>query len=808
MCVLCLSLACLTACATNPGGRASVTAPQKTAGASPDAPTLFTGAERADPSYIQYLEKQSFLYGAAEAARIVSGSQLSWQTPASPASADLLLHLSPSWVAVNPLSLLTDPRQPALSTLSSPVLSKVLTSAHISGLYISPTSGSGRLWAYDRVSGVDGEDIVQFGFSEAAGGQEDYLRLLSASNNANRLLGMDAVPAATGMGPDFFLAARNTRGYPGLYCMVEIPREYWGLLPEAPSQWRGEALPPDTVRSLATRGLLPLSMLSERLSFPLHKRREGGWAATAEIRGVDGSARRWAYRYHGSPEFPVLNWEDPSRAARRVMAASAIQNVGLQGSAIVGLNLESLFGLEADTPDSGQMGLFLEPGLAAAKDMGREIRRYGGWSLLRNELPLTVIAGLMEDGPDLIFDSITSPAAEHALLTGDASLLRFMTDEMLSRRVDSRRLARFMPAEGGISYTLPHLADLANRFPGTEAGEHAAKLRAETQFEMRSMVESALFDTPKGRDLTPIAEETLYTPSAGLAALALGAGNSYSVTADLVPMIRQGQALLAFYKAMQPGLFVLSGADLAGTLPLSWRDARDNPNNWDAAMTSRGAYSFQESASSLIVTPGGIPRAKTIHASPDIQAADPESFLSQIGRILGIRDRLGVARGEFHGRFLVKGKGAIAFAVLLPGQGPAPTAPSEELSPVPASERSGMFLPDPSKTKAEQLQMARDAVEGHLRTFSASDQGFTPGTAAIVVVCNFSQERTQETIDCGVSPTLQRLLRQGRMTRIASVGQPQERIGSQSVTVYLGPWQAAAYLLGKAPQDGDEGNWE
>ena len=787
----------------SPRGSAGRIAPTAPAGADRYASdTLQTAAQRADPGYIQHLEKQSMLSGATEAARIVSGSQLAWQNPASPPSPDLLLHIAPSWLTVNPISLLTDPRQPAFSTLSNPVFGRVLDSAAISGLYVAPTGGSGRLWAYDRQSGFEGTDVVQFGFSEMAGTEEDYRRLLFASNNANRLLGLDAVPAATGMGPDFFLAARNTRSYPGMYCMVEIPREYWNLLPAVENQWLGSALDEGAVRAFASRGLLPLSIVGDRLSFPLREGRMGGWAATAEIRGMDGAARRWVYRYHGSPEYPVLNWEDPSRNARRVLAASAIQSVGLQGAALVGLSMEGLYGLEAGDPNgSGRPGLFLEPGLSAARDMGRELRRYGGWSLLHDELPLAAIKDLMDDGPDLIHDSITSPAAEHALLTGDATLLRFMLDEILRQGIDGRRLAHAMPAENGISYALPHLADLETRMSGTGAGEEARALRAATLDQAKRKVDAAVYDSPKGRDVPPIEGHTLYTTSAGLAALALGAGNAESVSPEMIPHIRQGQLLLAFFKAMQPGLFLLAGQDLTGSLPVSWRDMRDSAGAWDVSLASRGGYSFLESASSFLVTTGGLPRAKTIYEAADTQTMDQASFVTRLGRILGLRQQLGVARGEMHGRFMVSGKGTVAFAVLLPADGPAPTVPSGAnlLAADTAGSEGGVFRLDntPGADPDKKLQLARDAAGGRMRLFANSGTGFARGNSALIVICNFSRNTITETLDLTATPTLANLLRQGKLTVVSSDGAMKEFGGRSSVQVTLDPWQGMALLIGR-----------
>ena len=100
--------------------------------------------------------------------------------------------------------------------------------------------------------------------------------------------------------------------------------------------------------------------------------------------------------------------------------------------------------------------------------MSRELRRYGGWSWLRDDgLPLDNVNDFLDSGADFLFDSVFSPAAEHALLTGDAGLARFMADEALRLKIDFRRLVHVMPAHDGINYSLPHLAGLAAA-PGAE----------------------------------------------------------------------------------------------------------------------------------------------------------------------------------------------------------------------------------------------------------------------------------------------------------------------------------------------------
>lgn len=423
---------------------------------------------RADPGYLQYLERNSMFTKSSEMAKVVSGSELAWRSPGSAGTPDELLSFADIWLAVHPLTILTSSRSSTFAQLNDPAIWPILRESGIRGLFVAPTQGSGALWAKNP-TGIDtGEDVVQYAFSRAAGSDDQYRALMSKVIDNQGLLGSDLIPAATGLGPDFFLAARNVREYPGIYCMVDIPQDLWQHLPEVHSEWDTAALAPDQIEALNGKGLLPKAMRDTSTAVG----RGGGWAATGEVRGVDGNTRRWVYRYYGSPKYAVLNWEDPSKTANRILSGGAVQQVGLRGQALIGLRLEAFQGLEA-APDkpARNAALNMEPALTAATSLSREIRRYGGWSWVRDDnLPLTAVADFLRSGTDFIYDSAFSPAAEHALLTGDTTLANFMADEILRLNVDSRRLVHTTPAQDGINYSLPYLRYLESTSVGVEAG--------------------------------------------------------------------------------------------------------------------------------------------------------------------------------------------------------------------------------------------------------------------------------------------------------------------------------------------------
>lgn len=604
---------------------------------------------RADPAYLQYLERQSMLAGSSEMAKVVSGSELAWQAGAG--SPEGLLNHADTWLQIHPLTILTSSRNTVFNQLADSSTQPIMREIGAKGLYVAPIQGNGALWAENAPSVNTGGDVVQYDFSRIAGTEQQYRRLMSGMIANNALLGSDLVPAATGLGPDFFLAARNVREYPGVYCMVEIPKTLWNHLPDVTSEWGHAALGQAQVEALNKEGLLPRAMRDE--ASPLV--RMGGWAATSVVRGVDGNNYRWVYRYYQTPEFAVLNWEDPSQSAHRILSGSAVRQVGLQGQAFMGLRFEAFKGLEAAPEGAHAAAFSVEPARTAATTMSREIRRYGGWSWVRDDdLPLNIVRDYLASGVDFMFDSVFSPSGEHALLTGDASLARYMADEALRLKIDMRRLVHVMPAQDGVNYSLPHLGYLA----AGAGGERAASFRSGVQGAMRAKAAQT--------GMAPVQDNCLYTTAAGIAALALNVSSADEARGK-VREIEKGHSLLIFFKAMQPGVMMLAGQDLSGVLPLDAASLSGLTAGKNVANASKGTYGLSSSANALVVSNLGMPRAPQLYASPDTQVHQRDSFLKRIGFFLKLRGETGISKGQLVARPATRGDGSIALLSRLPG---------------------------------------------------------------------------------------------------------------------------------------------
>lgn len=798
------------------GGSRQQTQPGAERPETEQATVMATGAKRADPGYIQYLERLSMLGNQTELARIVSGSQLAWLRPADTPYPDPLLALADTWLSISPLSLLPETKRTVFASLASPRYWQIFNRARVGGLYLSPVSGAGGLWAYNRKASLRGEDTIQYAFSEAAGSEQDYFNLLSAANTNRKLIGLELVPAATGLGPDFFLAARYHRQYAGTYCMVEIPAKLWGNLPNVSDQWHGVALSGAQVAELAGQNFLPRAMVQD---FSPHGQK-CGWAATTEIHGVDGLPRRWVYRYYGSPDRPVLNWEDPSADARKILSGSVIRSVGVLGGALVGMRLDGLHGLDAAVPGR-ENGISASPADQAAVAISREVRRYGGWSYLRDELPLTTIASLMQSGPDFFQDWIFSPGVEHAILTGSTNLLQTMTDEALALDLDMRRFVHGTVSGTGVSYDLAHLAAVASGDAGTPflSPGQAENMRRGALAEAQNAIYATDLSSSKGNDVPPLHNRRLYTTPAGLGALALGAGNAKAVTREMEPDIRNIHLIQVFFRAMLPGLLMLSGQDIAGALPLSWHAMENSSQTWDVGMTSRGAYALTQSALASPVTAQGVAQVKSVYPTADVQQDMEDSFLTRISETLALRTALGIAHGKLLGRFATNTPGCFALAVLLPSSGPQrsgetakKTVPHLEASGTADAEEGNILRETKGRTleerrKRQREEEARKRAEMELRivTVPQGNREAAYGETALITVFNFSREQiTREVFNLHHDDALRRIRLLGDPMLLAQTGDKKNGVfmsyGPTTVTVTLPPWSGAAVLIGKRPQ--------
>ena len=626
-CLLCLGLMlCLAACGTRqPQNKAAssnnksttIKTEQSLSAASPSGKTRSKTQSpeqapipRADPGYLQWLEKQAMLNSAHELARMVSGSELPWGS--NTGGPNTLLEAADIWLHVHPRSLLSSASRPVLKELADPAALNALAGAGIKGLFVAPTSESGALWREKSGINENNEDDdapVALAFAGHMGTDKDFAQLVTQSEQRGIQLGGDLLFPASGTGPDFFLATRAVREYPGIYMMVEIPRANWELLPAAQEN-QHLVLGAEHIEGLVKERLLPPALTREALTWV----QPGGWAATGEVRGQDGLVRRWVFRWHETPARPLLNWDDPSGAAQRIFSGSVIRQVGVLRQALAGLRLEPLLGLEtAYGPDQAS----LEPAPSALRALARETRRYGGWSFQRETLPVELTERLFDSGTDFIKDNLTSPAAEYALLTGDSQPLRKLLSAF--RHLDQRRFVRGTPGPEGLS-----LLPFAHSAFAADARQRFLQL--------------ADF---------PVENNVLYTTGPALAARAAAQGGE-SLDAHL---------LLISLRAALPGLLFISGTDLAGALPVS---------AGKAAHGVLGGWALTASAASQGATRQGSMRAQCLYPPVATQLKQANSMVGHLARLSAIRAQTRLAQGSLVDAFEAGAASALSVLTRLP----------------------------------------------------------------------------------------------------------------------------------------------
>lgn len=558
---------------------------------------------RADPGYVQWLERQSMLGAAPLLAGQVSGTERIWSNSAQSKNRSLLLTAAPNWLEIDPSTVGASGSVFAALGGSLPALLRQLG---IDGLYVSPTGERGDIWQEaPRVGTAD--NVTALHFDKTVGNDDDFARLQEHLEAAHIQLGGDLPPAATGLGPDFILQARHAPRFDGLYAMISVPRALWGELPSVPGEWDCLPLRPEAVSVLQARGLLPPTLLRQKLAWA----EPGGWAATGEVRGTDGQIRRWVYRFADDPQRPVLLWQDPSGQARRIFSAAIIRHTGLQGQALAGLRLEALFGLDVPAPagEGGAASLSdrLTPGYGALAAAAREVHRYGGWAVQADALPPSLLAPVLRMGVDFSRDGLTAPAAEYALLSGDAAPLARLLRQAQEDGLDQSRLARGLHGWQGVDWRL--LRDLPD---GERLVREAQRLSGLDGEELR-----------------------LWTTPASLAARALGLDEAAALRPENAESLRRATLALLACRAGLPGPLFISLQELTGALDVPRSVSRD-------ILPSRGMVPLPGAAA------GGGPVAPAPLAFGPLreQLAEQDSFLLLTARLLLARQAAGLARGK------------------------------------------------------------------------------------------------------------------------------------------------------------------
>ncbi len=594
-----------------------------------------------DKDYIQWLVDQSMLHTAKQRAKLYAGQARLWQRPYAQARPRDASAIASVWFTAYPASIVTREEGSVLQALGDETLWHALSEIGIQGIHNGPLKLSGGLRGRDRTPSVDGNfDRMSFDIDPELGTEADMIQLSRMAAAHNAVVIDDAIPSHTGKGADFRLAEMAHADYPGLYHMVEIKEEDWGLLPEVPSGRDAINLTPEVCDILKEKHYIVGQL--QRVIFFEPGVKETDWSATPVVVGVDGKARRWVYLHYFKEGQPSLNWLDPTFAAQQMIIGDALHSIDVMGARILRLDANGFLGVErrAEGPAWSESHPLSVNGNQL---LGGAIRKAGGFSFQELNLTIDDIASMSHGGADLSYDFITRPAYQHALLLGNTEFLRLMLRQVHAFGIDPASLIHALQNHDELTLELVHFWTLhahdtylyqGQTFPGNILREHIR----EEMYE-RLAGEHAPYNLK-------FVTNGVSCTTASIITAALGIRDLEAITDQDIKQIQHIHLLLVMYNAMQPGVFALSGWDLVGALTLPAEQVAHLMEDGDTRWIHRGAYDLVGLDPEAEFSAGNMPRPKTLYGNLVDQLQRPDSFASQLKKILAVRRAYDIAASK------------------------------------------------------------------------------------------------------------------------------------------------------------------
>jgi trehalose synthase len=618
-------------CATFLTAAAQNTPPASQPAEQPTAHTSEQPQRAEGPAYIRWLEERSMLHQAQAVAKLYSGSSAQWQHPYGVPQPRATSARASVWFTAYPASTIAAaPGVSVLTTLADERLWRAFRTIGIQGIHTGPMKRSGGVTDLSYTPSIDGNfDRISLDIDPNFGTEPEYKNLVAAAKAHGAVVIGDVVPGHTGKGPDFRLAERAYADYPGLYHMVRIEPADWNLLPPVPAGRDSVNLSPATVNTLQAKGYI-VGMLSSRIFYEPGVK-ESDWSATKIVRGVDGVQRRWVYLHYFKEGQPTLNWLDPSLAAERLVIGDAVHEIGVLGDGGLRLDANGLLGIEREA--NGRVWSEGHPlSVTANQLLADMVRKLGGFTFQELALPLDDLRTMSAGGPDLSYDFFTRPAYDHALLTGDAEFLRLVHQLMRKYEVDTAGLIHALQNHDELTMGIAHFGAHGNeQFPFRGQQMTGTQIRDTVRAEMyaRLLRDKGSYNLKFG--------DGVASTTATVVASTLGIRDINKLSKREVEQIKRLHLLLAFYNAFQPGVFALSGWDLVGALTLPQDAVRERLADGDTRWINRGAYDLIGSNPRATRSSAGLPRTKAIYGPLPEQLENPDSFASQLARMLKAR---------------------------------------------------------------------------------------------------------------------------------------------------------------------------
>ncbi|MGE7813070.1 maltose alpha-D-glucosyltransferase [Pseudomonas sivasensis] len=592
----------------------------------------------AENNHVNWLVEQSMLHAARQRAKLYSGQGRLWQQPFAQTRPRDATALSSVWFTAYPASIVTREGGTVLEALGDETLWHTLSKIGIQGIHNGPLKKSGGLSGTRHTPTIDGNfDRISFEIDPQLGTEAQLQALTRMAAAHNAVIIDDVIPSHTGKGADFRLAEMAYEDYPGLYHMVEIREEDWPLLPDVAEGRDAQNLSPLQVDALRDKHYIVGQL--QRVIFFEPGVKETDWSTTPVVIGVDGKPRRWVYLHYFKEGQPSLNWLDPTFAAQQMIIGDALHAIDVMGAKILRLDANGFLGVERKL-DGTAWSESHPLSITGNQLLGGAIRKAGGFSFQELNLTVDDIASMSHGGADLSYDFITRPAYQHALLMGDAEFLRLMLREMHRQGIDPGSLIHALQNHDELTLELVHFWTLhandsflyqGQTFPGNILREHIRE-----QMYERLTGEHAPYNLK-------FVTNGVSCTTASIITAALGIRDLDAITPADIEQIRQIHLLLVMYNAMQPGVFALSGWDLVGALPLAADDVEHLMQDGDTRWIHRGAYDLVDLNPDAELSAGQMPRSKSLYGSLNSQLLDPESFASQLQKILAVRRAYDIA---------------------------------------------------------------------------------------------------------------------------------------------------------------------
>src|SRR4051794_11538863 len=587
--------------------------------------------------YVEWLVEESMLADANRLASQLSGTGSMWQNPFAHPDPRAALERASVWFTAYPLSFVTRSGESFLSALADRGLWEAFRHIGINAVHTGPVKQAGGLNGRRLTPSIDGHfDRISMDVDPEFGTEEEFRTLCVTAAEYEGTIIDDIVPGHTGKGADFRLAEMAYGDYPGIYHMVAIDPGDWHLLPEVAEGRDSVNLDAETEAVLERRGYI-IGRL-QRVIFYEPGIKRTNWSATREVMGVDGVCRRWVYLHYFKEGQPSINWLDPSFSGMRLVIGDALHALADLGAGGLRLDANGFLGAEKAAEDEPAWSEGHPLSEAANHLIASMVRKMGGFCFQELNLSMDDIKSMAASGADLSYDFVSRPAYHHALVTGDTEFLRLTLNIAADMGIDPASLVHALQNHDELTHELVHFSTVHRddlfMWHGEETrGEDLAE-------DVRQTLCSRLTGVRAPYNRT-FATNGIACATATVIAATLGIRDIALITSEERDRIKQVHLLLAMFNALQPGVFALSGWDLAGMLTVDAADVADLIADGDTRWLNRGGHDLRGVDDSP--RDGRMPPGRSLYGPLPDQLADEQSFACRLGKILAVRDRFKIA---------------------------------------------------------------------------------------------------------------------------------------------------------------------